>query len=596
MAFVFIAMTACSDEPTAAPRAIRPGVPAHDISVAGGSPYLLSAEVSGPDLRQPLVYDIPLEGGTSGSALAMPAGDVRDVTLRAHDQYGEVTHEGRFTLERLGVGPNEPVSVLLEPIGDGKELEAKLDVVGEEPMREGQLVIESRADAVYEGQQMTVDAYVLDAYGNRMEIDPSELHWAVSDPRGGRMVARARQADFLAVSPRYDTGIIVTFKDLYQILYPKVIADPYIDISAGMEHACGLKQSGAIFCWGFNNDGQLGSPLNNQCASTMFCQTRPTIVSGGKQWRALGVGDRHSCAIDINRQAFCWGQGDDGRLGNPNATSNGVPNPTPLQVSSGRLFDAISGGDAHTCALEYATSAAYCWGSQLNGELGNGLSSALPAGPTPVAGNHMWRQINAAFGFTCGRDANLATWCWGGNKNWSLGHAGLWQTWNTGWRDTVPRLTDNTLHALSISRGVGLGACLLAISGSTFCWGTNDLGQTGIGSTSLAVQSPTQAQTMETFSAISEGGMHTCALNTAGEAFCWGRNTWGELGDNTFTDRTIPTRVATSFLFTHIAVGQTHTCAIRNSGEAYCWGQGWYGLLGNGTMNVNSSVPVKVAP
>lgn len=135
--------------------------------------------------------------------------------------------------------------------------------------------------------------------------------------------------------------------------------------------------------------------------------------------------------------------------------------------------------------------------------------------------------------------------------------------------------------------------CALNAAGAAFCWGHNLQGQSGTGS-SQGHSVPTAVSGGRTFTQISAGNAHTCAVTSTGAAWCWGMNVWAQLGDGTTTQRNTPVAVQGGHLFQSIAAGQFFTCALTTTGQAYCWGQGMSGQLGTGT-ETNASIPAPVA-
>ena len=136
-------------------------------------------------------------------------------------------------------------------------------------------------------------------------------------------------------------------------------------------------------------------------------------------------------------------------------------------------------------------------------------------------------------------------------------------------------LTGN-IAFVSISTG-GTHACGTAASGNAYCWGNDGSGQLGDGKTATSLI-PTAVSTNVQFIAVSAGSSHTCALTSAGAAYCWGKNQAGQLGNGNLAD---------------LSAGNDHTCGVTHAGVAYCWGLNSSGQLGDGTHN-NSSVPVPV--
>jgi alpha-tubulin suppressor-like RCC1 family protein len=134
--------------------------------------------------------------------------------------------------------------------------------------------------------------------------------------------------------------------------------------------------------------------------------------------------------------------------------------------------------------------------------------------------------------------------------------------------------------------------CGLTRSGAAMCWGSNLSGQLGDGSTGNSTRTPVAVAGGRTFAAISAGQTHTCALTTAGRAYCWGDNTNGELGDGTTAPRATPTPVAEGLTFARVWAGRFATCALTAAGAAYCWGLSVASTVGGGT----NSAPATLTP
>lgn len=182
-------------------------------------------------------------------------------------------------------------------------------------------------------------------------------------------------------------------------------------VSAGVDHACGISTGDAAYCWGYNLDGRLGSAGNQQ--------STPTPVSGGLAFRSVSAGGRHTCAVTPGGEAHCWGHNATGQLGDGSTASTS----TPVAVSGGLLFRSIHAGAAHTCALA-SDGAAHCWGSNLLGELGTGKvqeGSAPTTTPAAVRGGLKFTSLAVGARHTCGVAEDGAAWCWGDNVEGQLG-------------------------------------------------------------------------------------------------------------------------------------------------------------------------------
>jgi hypothetical protein len=141
--------------------------------------------------------------------------------------------------------------------------------------------------------------------------------------------------------------------------------------------------------------------------------------------------------------------------------------------------------------------------------------------------------------------------------------------------------------------GVGdYHTCGIAVNGSAFCWGYNGYGEVGDGTiTNRSV--PTTVSGNYNFSGVDGGGYHTCGIAVNGSAFCWGYNGYGRLGDGTTTQRTTPTAVSGDYNFTAVGLGYAHTCGIATNGSMFCWGYNGYGEVGDGTTTTRN-VPTAV--
>lgn len=192
------------------------------------------------------------------------------------------------------------------------------------------------------------------------------------------------------------------------------------------------------------------------------------------------------------------------------------------------------------------------------------------------------RALTAGVSHGCGLQGDGTAWCWGANESGQLGDG------TTQDRDSAVRVDTDTRFSLLVG---GLShTCGLAADGGAFCWGRNLNGQLGDGSrTDRARPAPVAGGL--TFETLMAGWNHTCGLTESGEAFCWGLNGSGQLGDGTRVDRLTPTPVPGTFQ--SLAAGASHTCGIRGTG-VLCWGEDSFGQLGDGGEAREQTVPVPV--
>jgi alpha-tubulin suppressor-like RCC1 family protein len=266
------------------------------------------------------------------------------------------------------------------------------------------------------------------------------------------------------------------------------------------------------------------------------------------------------------------------------ATSNEHSATQTLTVSA-LSFTGLAAGNDHTCGLT-AFGAAYCWGSNTAGGVGDGSgTNRLTA--VPVAGSHVYTAIASGYDDSCGRTSAGVAYCWGSNSYGQLGDG-----------TQTNRLSPVTVSSAPVFASVSIGSssfhtCGLTALGAGYCWGYNLYGELGNASNTNS-SSPVAVTGEIAFAKLTVGFGHTCGLTSAGAAYCWGDNVNGQLGDHTTTNRSSPVLVEGELVFASLTAGEYHTCGLTTAGAAYCWGYNAYGNLGNGGVT-ESHVPVAVA-
>ena len=345
---------------------------------------------------------------------------------------------------------------------------------------------------------------------------------------------------------------------------------------------CGLTSAGKAYCWGSNWYGQLGD------GTSVAERPVPSAVSGGLVFTSLVDSGSHRCGLVADGKAYCWGYNDSGQLGDGTTGSasayDSANRSAPVAVLGGRSFSSLSAGGYHTCGLT-TTGAAYCWGANTQGQLGDGTSgngdrsnaTANRSAPVAVSGGRTFTAIAAGNSHTCAIDTVGAAFCWGSNQNGMLGDG------TTGTFRTTPTAVTGNLTLSSITAG-GTHTCGLTSAGDAYCWGANWAGQLGDGA-SAGRTSPGQVAGGWSLSRIAAGDYHTCAITTGGAALCWGWNSgFGTLGNGYLNDSRWPFLVSGAMSFSMIAPANSHTCGLATSGAAYCWGSNFAGNIGDGTV------------
>lgn len=380
-------------------------------------------------------------------------------------------------------------------------------------------------------------------------------------------------------------NLTLTKSDLLALSLVLVIAavPAYAEtLSAGENHTCILKSSGQAYCWGDNSVGQLG---NGTTESSLV----PVAVSGGLRFTSISAGWDHTCGVTADNDAYCWGRGRYGRLGNGSAENSVIPG----AVSGGLSFDLVDSGLAHTCGIT-TDGDAFCWGRGEDGILGNNsVESSLV--PVPVSGGHTFSSINAGSATTCGITSNGDAYCWGASDFGNL----LGQGDDELERKIAPGLVAGEFDFRPNSVSVGLDhVCAITTADEAVCWGRGRYGKLGIGTAGgLGVienlKTPRKVNGNIPFSLLATGVFQTCGIATGGNAYCWGRNGSGQLGDGTTVMRVEPAALSANFDFKELSVGNDHACGISSNDELYCWGAGNAGKLGTRSSD-NKLTPTKI--
>jgi alpha-tubulin suppressor-like RCC1 family protein len=226
---------------------------------------------------------------------------------------------------------------------------------------------------------------------------------------------------------------------------------------------------------------------------------------------------------------YCWGRNANGEIGNGVASATPVSLPATILPSS---VLKVALGTAHTCVIQMDNKI-YCWGSNGYGELGSGNQTPTKAPGAAISGVNGAIDIVAGEYFTCARTA-ATVYCWGRN---SVGEIGISGGSSQPWPQVVPGVSGATLL---VAGNFHAGAVTAA---GHYMWGYDLYGQLGDGMTAMAVWAPELVPGLQDFVQLSMSGTSTCGLTAAGRMFCWGYNGYGELGNGTTSDSSVPVPV-----------------------------------------------------
>lgn len=297
----------------------------------------------------------------------------------------------------------------------------------------------------------------------------------------------------------------------------------------------------------------------------------------------LVTGQDHACALTAAGGVKCWGKNVVGQLGDGTLTERHTPVDV-IGLASG--VTAISSGNGHVCALTN-TGGVKCWGYGTYGQLGEN-SFESRSSPVDVLGLTSGVVAIAAGEFdSCAVLTNGAVKCWGRNDAGQLGDG------STANQFTAVSATGlgSDVAALALGR---YHSCALTSVGGVKCLGNNMYGQLGDNTTTSRFTAGDVFGLTSGVTALSAGQEHSCAVTNTGAVKCWGDNSYAQLGDNSFQKRLIPTDVVGLISgYALVAAGWAHTCAASTTGAVKCWGYNNYGQLGDNTITLRQT-PVDV--
>jgi alpha-tubulin suppressor-like RCC1 family protein len=363
-------------------------------------------------------------------------------------------------------------------------------------------------------------------------------------------------------------------------------------LAAGEDASCGILPLGRGYCFG--RAGLLGVAKDTVCfndngPATEGCTLVPLHIAGALNFVNISVGDSVACGSTADSKAYCWGLQKYGQLGN-GVTGAGTSNAPALVIGAvshtAVSLTRVAAGGNHACGLSPA-GAAFCWGQDSLFQLGNGDGfSVNSTTPIPVSGGNSFTAITAGLNHTCGLTAAGVAMCWGDNSSGQLGAAS-----DNFVEDTPVAVGGVTFTQISAG---SYHSCGITAAGGAYCWGDNSYGQLGGGDDAdFFTNAPIAVVGGQRFKSISAGRFSTCGITTAGAAYCWGDNGYFQLGSSTIFSSTSPVAVSGGHTdFTTVAVGVRHVCAAAPSG-VYCWGSNLLGALGNELQATRQATPTK---
>jgi alpha-tubulin suppressor-like RCC1 family protein len=536
------------------------------MSLNGMPVAALTVEVTAADISDLLVFNIPVVNNVGSGTISVPAGSDRTIRVRAFNGDAIETHRGETTIDVVE-GTNPAVAILLLPIQGDVPITVTLGSLTVEIIPAG---VALRVTA-----EEQIVARVLGPDGLEITRD---VIWASANP----VIASINEDGLLTGGRAGTTEIFASYGGFGASAHVQVTPFVWASVVAGERHACGLGEDGRAYCWGANDIGQLGD------GNASNFNPEPVAVVGNLEFESISPGGLQTCGVLTNGQGRCWGRYI--ALGN----GTWVTSLTPVTVAGGHTWEMIDMGIFHACGVATG-GAAYCWGWGNSGRLGTG-SAADQNVPTTVQGGHTFVQVSAGQDHSCGVTDDGDAYCWGYGAFGQLGN-GLTAS------SAVPVAVEGDDHFVSVSTG-GYHTCGLTDDGRALCWGLADQGQLGGGSTSSSLV-PRLVSDLLTFASADAGARHSCGIATDHKTYCWGYGSGGQLGNGQLPAvQATPVRVLSGLWFDGVSAAGSpwsfsgswergFSCGLTNHGLAYCWGDNSWGELGDGT-GMRRNVPVAV--
>lgn len=525
----------------AAAQRAQPGPPKNNFVLEVQAPNLARAEVviTGPGLTAPIKYSADSTEGAVTRGMYVPVGRQRRIAVTLIDSKGEVTAHGAVESD-VAATFGTTIVITVVPTRGGDASVASLSTHS--------LVITRQDAASARKGAVGFRAQLFDPNGREVPVARGMLRWDVFGAQGGRF-------EF----PPRDPG--------RGFFFPP----PQLDQTPQLNPCVSLAGSTARRCL------------------SVFTPTRFTGVTAG---------GRHSCALDSDGTAYCWGKNSYGQLGRATQTLCSVGSATippivsdcslvPLVVTGQHAFKAISAGDAHTCAIDTA-GATWCWGNNAKGQLGiGGATTPSAGGPTPqkvISAAPAFVAISAGGEHTCALGSDQRLYCWGKASCGQLGQSIL--------PANAPRQVSPTLTFKALSAGDEHN-CAIATTGDVMCWGRGDSGQLGFtgninpfacGNSSTEPKVAAVLPPVTAVASIAAGGSTSCAGSatayspTLGSVTCWGPGGTVGLRAGAQNYSTVVKRLTLGGTVTIV----DHACAVNMPGTASCWGDNRSGYIGVG--------------
>jgi alpha-tubulin suppressor-like RCC1 family protein len=251
--------------------------------------------------------------------------------------------------------------------------------------------------------------------------------------------------------------------------------EDWATVSAGDYHTCGIRHGGQLYCWGDNQCGQVGdgTAVSDPCREGFedHKARSPRRIGTFEDWANVSAGGFHTCGVRKNGKLYCWGNDDAGQVGDGDADPGAVT--APLRIGTFEDWANVSAGGFHTCGVR-KNGKLYCWGNDENGQVGDGEAGSPALAPRRIGTFEDWARATAGWEHACGIRHGGKLYCWGKDDD---GQVGDGDDPNPA---TAPRRIGTFEDWAAIDGGVR-HSCGVRTNGKLYCWGSDHDSQLGDG-------------------------------------------------------------------------------------------------------------------
>lgn len=349
-------------------------------------------------------------------------------------------------------------------------------------------------------------------------------------------------------------------------------------IAIGGAHVVYIKNDGTLWAVGWNDYGQLGD-------GTFINRNSLTKIGNDNDWKSVTLGSNlQTLAIKNDGTLWAWGRNFNAQLGDGTYINKN----SPTKIGNDNDWKYIAAGRHHSVAIKN-DGTLWAWGENRSGELGDGTNIDRTI-PTKIGNDTNWHSIAAGYAYTMALKNDGTLWTCGNDDYNQLGNG------NQNGSTNILTQIGSSNDWLSISTVTSTSSAIKK-DGTLWAWGDNNFGQLGngvFGHESLFIGIPTQIGTDTNWKQIASGTFNSSAIKTDGTLWSWGINESGQLGDGTFTDKSVPTQIGSDTNWESIFAGGGNSGALKADGTFWIWGSNGRGQADSNNVGTFINYPLQL--